>query len=148
MHEFYRDIRDRIPEDPIWFDEHAVPRYAPFSPGLCADVYAKEAVLLRILCQSCGYPMDVAVTCGYKYAIKLGWWKREQELIEAAIKGTYLVKEIQENTIHYGDPPYHACPGGGETMNCVDVAVLQYWRNTALEWQRFPEYEVLLEARW
>jgi hypothetical protein len=58
----YRDIRERIPEPPTWFDECAVPRYCDFTPHYAANIYAREAVLFLIECQACGHQFRVCLT--------------------------------------------------------------------------------------
>lgn len=60
MHHCYDDILSRIPEEPIWFDEHAVPRYCEFDPKRVANAYADEVALVEVTCQSCGRLFHVA----------------------------------------------------------------------------------------
>jgi hypothetical protein len=52
VNHLYRDILERIPTQPLWWDEHAVPRYCEFSPEQIAYYYAREAVLLLITTQN------------------------------------------------------------------------------------------------
>ena len=40
MNTSYYDITSKIDEHPQWWDEHAVPRYCKFGPGLAADIYS------------------------------------------------------------------------------------------------------------
>ncbi len=122
MHEGYDDIRSRIAEHPLWHDANGVPRYDPFHPHLCPSIYSNEVVLLRIQCQACHEPFDVEMHAGFFHS--LGNPKK----------------------LHYGDPPRHACPGAGETMNCEDLAVLQVWTRAGVEnFQRRPEFEGLID---
>jgi hypothetical protein len=53
MHNYYKDIISKIPEEPQWFDEEAVPRYCPFTPDKLANIYADECALVLIQCQGC-----------------------------------------------------------------------------------------------
>ena len=58
MYPIYRDLRDKLGE-PIWHDEHGVPRYAEFHPSLLG-IYDDWAVLFVVRCQSCGMCFDCA----------------------------------------------------------------------------------------
>ena len=119
----YKDIRDRIPEEPKWFDEHGVPRYCDFSPREISNVYAREAALYRIACQACGHFFDVADSSG----------------------GEKLAEAIRAKTLHYGDPPNIGCCAAGATMNSEPQRVLEYWRrnkSTDFDWVRDPSFEV------
>jgi hypothetical protein len=123
----YRDIRERIPEPPKWFDECAVPRYCVFTPRQAANIYAREAVLFLIECQACGHQFRVCLT---------------------SRSGT-VAEEIRQGTLHYGDPPNIECCPWGPSMNCIDLRVLEYWRrNERLDWERDPSLEIELPRRW
>lgn len=65
-----------------------------------------------------------------------------------------LADAIRAGTIHYGDPPRHDDTTGpechaGDTMNCYDLRVLEYWTNDPVEpdvvatseWRRIAELE-------
>lgn len=118
----YEDITSRIPEQPTWYDMNGVPRYGPFQPKACPNIYSHQIALMRIACQYCHRPFDVEIhDDGFFH--QLG----------------------QPKKLHYGDPPIHDCVG--DTMNCEDLAVLEVWsRDTAdrLEWVRLPELEGLI----
>jgi len=43
MHTEYADITSRLGE-PLWWDDVCAPRYEPFQPYLCNDIYADEAM--------------------------------------------------------------------------------------------------------
>lgn len=133
----YDDIRSRIPEEPKWFDSNGVPRYDAFSPEAVPDIYANEAVLYRIQCQACGLAFDVA-----------------DELSSTDIilkRGTPLHEQITTGSLHYGDPPRHGVNGdtghlcAGDTMNCEDIRVLEYWRRESLDWERDQRLEISLD---
>lgn len=130
MNHHYRDIRSRIAEPPVWFDECAVPRWCPFHPREAADIYAREVALLAIECQSCGYPFVAAVS-------------HSDDGLRAIPP---LSERIADRTIHYGDPPNVECCPAGPTMNCIDRRVLEYWRLEKHEWVRDYEYEVEIES--
>lgn len=110
----YKDIRDRIPEEPQWWDEFGVPRYVEFHPSHVADIYARQACLLLIHCQNCSHPFKVAIS-----------WKLNP-LIDMDVSHD-LASWIKSGAIHYGDPPNAGCCAAGPTMNCIDVAVIEYW---------------------
>lgn len=138
MHHHYNDIRSRIPEEPTWFDEHAVPRYCPFSPNETADIYADECALLEVHCQSCERPFMVAVTCKsfdrYDFATKT--------------RGLSLADRVVARKLSYGDPPNVDCCPAGPTMNGVEVRVVEFWRKERLKWSRAPDLEVDVTPDW
>lgn len=136
MHVSYEDIRKRIAEEPLWFDENGTPRYDPFKPGMASDIYAQAAALVEIACQSCGQRFMVAFSVGSW----VGW--RDGEMKPGTVS---MRKAITEQLLHYGDPPRHDCTGGGDTMNCEDLRVLEYWEREDMEWKRVPEFERSLE---
>lgn len=129
MNRHYADILSRIPDAPLWFDENAVPRYEPFSPQL-VNIYAREAVLMRIECQSCERSFDVAMS------------RRYMDI------GHNLASDIKTHSIHYGDPPNVECCCAGPTMNSVPRKVLQYWRHIDGVWIRMPELERDIKPEW
>lgn len=117
MHAHYEDITSRIAQEPLWYDQHGVPRYAPFAPLFCPNIYARHVVLLRIACQACQRQFDV-------------------EMHSDIFRDFPHPKKL-----HYGDSPNHGCIG--DTMNCNDLAVLEVWTKleTLGEWKRHPELE-------
>ena len=118
MHTDYNDIKSRISEEPAWYDSNGVPRYGEFSVKACPSIYANQVVLLRIACQVCKKEFDVEMH---------GDWCNPIE---------YPQK------LHYGDPPAHNCTG--DSMNCVDLEVLQVWvcdRGKSRKWERYVQYE-------
>ena len=87
MRSYYKDILDRIDEEPSWFDDFGVPRYCSFSPQELSNIYATEAALAEISCQSCGHSFKVALTGAFaNSAFSLG-------------------DEIRLHRVSYGDPP-------------------------------------------
>lgn len=113
MHESYSDITDRIAEPPRWYDEHAVPRYCDFEPGRVANIYATEAALIEVACQSCRRVFRVAVSS------RETRHRRPDLTISAA---------IESRTLAYGDPPNVGCCVAGPTMNSIPLRCLGYWR--------------------
>lgn len=126
MHNDYSDIRKRIPEPPKWFDSNGVPRYDEFRPEDVPSIYAGEACLMEIACQACGERIMVGM---------------ERHRYDG---GKTLAEAITENFIHYGDPPIHGDGCSGNTMNCEDLRVVQYWRRKDFDWERDPTLEVEL----
>lgn len=135
MNNDYSDIRSRIPEPPVWWDETGVPRYCAFSPNETADIYARECVLMEIRCQNCERAFQVAMS-----------HSRSSELLHGA---TSLARLIETNEIHYGDPPNIDCCPSGPTMNSVPVRVLEYWALDAQHsWVRDPAFERAIHCDW
>jgi hypothetical protein len=151
MHARYDDILSRIPEEPQWWDEHAVPRFCLFEPRLCADIHCSEAVLAEIACQNCGKL--------YRVALSRGEWVAEQ-------KGRRLCDDIVSSTLHYGDPPQGCC-NTGASENSIPRRVVEYWRRhhpenldasanprrvidskAYHEWRRDPSFEIEIAPDW
>lgn len=126
----FKDIRDRIAEEPTWFDAIGTPRYGPFDPELCPDIYANEVLLVEIGCQACKKQFMVEMHTDR--------WLHSSP----ALSG--MIKEGNLGYIHYGDPPYHNCVG--DTMNCLDIKVIEFWSKdtSTLDWIRVPELEINL----
>lgn len=126
----YDGIRKRIPEEPKWHDCHGVPYYDEFRPDDVPDIYADRAVLYLISCQACGKEFQVVAQeySGNQFAPT-----RRCQRLETADDLLML---------HFGDPPRHDCPGAGNSMNCWDLRVLQYWRRENFKWIRVPEMEI------
>ena len=131
MNAFYEDILALSKQPPLWFDEHAVPRFCKFKPDEVADIYADEVALSLIRCQSCHAEFKVAFSLNsmnyYLQANRRRLWE-----------------EITGQSLHYGDPPNVRCCAAGPTMNSEMVKVLEYWQRSEdfFEWERKPELEV------
>ena len=109
MNHDYQDIRSRIAEPPAWFDSNGTPRYGEFKPEACPCIYADEVALVEIACQLCGEVFHVEM---------------HHSLTE---RGPKLADHVRGAGIHYGDPPAHGCTG--DTMNCLDLRVVQFWHH-------------------
>jgi hypothetical protein len=48
----YHDIRSRIADPILWWDENGVPRYREFKPQECG-VYDVVVALVEVACQAC-----------------------------------------------------------------------------------------------
>jgi hypothetical protein len=131
MHHHYKDIRERIAGEPLWFDENGVPRYCEFTPRDAANIYANQIALVLIRCQQCQREFKVAFS-----------WSMNDYICGRPS----LVDEITSGSIHYGDPPNIECCPAGPTMNCDDLRVLEFWRNDerGLEKVRDPSLEIVL----
>jgi peptidoglycan/xylan/chitin deacetylase (PgdA/CDA1 family) len=127
----YADILDRIPEEPQWFDEHAVPRFCAFAPDRIADIYAEETALVEIACQSCDHRFPVAFSLG-----------RMEKLLH---KARPLEERVRERSIGFGDPPNIECCPAGPTMTADAVRVIEFWSKKSFDWKRRPELEISLE---
>lgn len=133
MHHHYEDIRNRIKEAPVWFDEHGVPRYDPFLPTGAADIYADEVALVEIACQNCGTRFMVVFS--------------ENAFDRFTEKTVALADAVRSRWLHYGDPPNTGCCAVGPTMNCEDLRVVEYWRRSkgVFNFERVPELEIRLD---
>lgn len=124
----YADIIERIPEPPLWWDEFGVPRYCAFDPDKVGNVYAREAVLFEIACQSCG---------------------RRFHVVRSSGKAPAIADAIASHELHYGDPPNVGCCAAGHTMNSVPLQVMEYWRRdqtTGFAWERDRALEVAINV--
>lgn len=141
MHIHYKDILERIQEEPTWWDNNGCPRYGEFNPMLAPNVYAIEVLLLLISCQN----------CRKRFKVEMHFDMLDQfNLIKDPIVKVPTLKDCIEakERIHYGDPPFHNCVG--DSMNCYDLKVLEFWRSgdmkTEPRFVRVPELEVELEG--
>lgn len=116
----YADIRERIGEEPLWYDRHGVPRYCEFTPERCSDVYAKEVLLMEVGCQECEQRFAVEFTWD-------GWHSRPS-----------LSARLAMQTLpHYGDPPRHDFDGNctaGDTMNVIEPRIVGLWVRDGFDW--------------
>lgn len=143
MNHHYNDIRVHIATPPDWFDENAVPRWGAFSPQNTANIYADEAVLLKIRCQNCGRPFLVCMSSSESQRLMASVRALESGLAPS------LADEVRAKSIEYGDPPNIECCPSGPTMNSEPDRVVEFWRRNAQhDWERVPELEVDVEAEW
>jgi hypothetical protein len=63
MKPHYDDIVKAAKTPPLWWDENGTPRFAEFEPTMCANVYAKQAMLMQVVCPRCRATCDVVVSC-------------------------------------------------------------------------------------
>lgn len=133
MHTEYADITSRLGE-PLWWDDVCAPRYEPFQPYLCNDIYADEAMLIEIRCQHCGKAFLVADT-----------WNPFD-----GISGHLRLSEFAEhNRAEWGDPPAHGCVG--DTMTSESVRIAEFWKRSPVPfsgWERKTEYEKPMPPWW
>lgn len=130
MLQSYNDIKNKIDEEPKWFDEVGVPRYCEFDPNKVNDIYAKEVILLLIACQKCGKMFKVAISQDKMNIHKFNSFKNQYH-----------------KCIHYGDPPRHS-DNIGETMNCIDLEILEYWEQGDTGWERKEDHEGKITKDW
>lgn len=112
----YKDIVSRIPDEPLWYDVHGVPRYEPFHRQMLG-VYDHYSLYVLIACQA----------CGQRFSVGVGWTRENWEAVVAGDEDNFFNDlEWLSKHFHYGDPPRH---GGcsGETMNCEDIYILEAW---------------------
>ena len=146
MNHYYGDILDRVGDKPLWFDEHAVPRFCKFSPRVLANIYASECVLFLITCQGCNTPFKVAMSSS-KAGRVMTAARTGRKVEEVAT----LAQLIERGDLDYGDPPNMRCCASGPTMNSVPRRVLEYWRDDALaagKWTRDEKLERAIHVDW
>ena len=124
----YDDLVKKLGK-PLWWDEVGCPRYEPFTPDLCNNIYATEAALLEIACQSCDERFHVAVSLD-----PMGAYERKRKLAQS----------IDEGYLYYGDPPQHEGCAAGYTMSSITIRVVEFWQmqRPSLEWERDKTHEI------
>jgi hypothetical protein len=137
MRAVYRDILEAAGKPPLWWDRNGTPRFAPFRPELCPNIYAKEVALLLIECGGCQKRFHVEVH-SHQYT---------ERLLSTAMAEMAAPNQTLEPP-DYGDPPRHECQSAGETMHADTIQVLEFWEQsrTTGNWQRRPDLEIAL--RW
>lgn len=134
MYPSYEDITSRIPEAPGWWQEGGVPRYGVFTPRETASIYANEAALVEIACQSCDARFHVSF-----HADKMD-----------AYEGRSVADLIRSDSLHYGDPPNTGCCAAGATMSSINVRVVEYWskdhaqfvkKGVITDYERYSEWK-------
>jgi hypothetical protein len=124
----YADIRTAIDREPDWFTIDGVPRYRAFHPDMLG-VYDRMAVLVAVECASCSHRMLVGDgSPEFAFNIKTGQMD------------TYAVEDFAAG-LAMSDPPRHSCPGGGETMGCDEMSVVEAWDQADHEWRRRSDLE-------
>lgn len=127
----YSDILERVPDEPVWWTQHGVPRFCRFEPNRGSDVYATWAVLLRIECQYCSKEFDV----------ELVWGSFTPSRPEVSIRSWRENPRYKWFPFRYGDPPSHNCTG--DTMSSVPLRVLAcYHHNKDGSWERIEGFEI------
>lgn len=129
MYHCYRDILERVPEPPTWFDDHGVPRFCEFAPDQLGNIHAREAALAEVSCQFCGRLFRVTLS-------------------DAFARAPYsLGDDIRLARVRYGDPPNVGCCDVGASMGSIMHEVLEYWSRDieiSHEWRRDPMLEGLV----
>lgn len=135
----YEDIREKIKEEPLWYDQGGTPRYSKFHPNLSPDIYADEVILLEIACQDCGRRFFVEMD----YSVHVKIFDRHMESFSNRLRK--WLKEGRTNwcPVHYGDPPIHDCVG--DTENCWNIRIIEFWKRGEFDWKRDKEFEIELE---
>jgi hypothetical protein len=136
----YYDILDITDKEPLWYDENGCPRFMPFSPELCPNIYADECILLLIRCQDCH--KDFKAQMSY-YGLRGG--QSFQERVWRFMKDGH---KPMFSPLHYGDPPIHGCVG--DTENCEDIKILEFWirnrNNGPFRWERAERFEIGIDT--
>lgn len=153
MHHYFEDIISRIKESPLWWDSNGTPRYGEFKPEACPNIYAKEIVLLLIRCQNCKKEFKVEMHMDMLHQVNAyNIRKLEEEVMtkeeaKEFVENHTLAVWIKAGVIHYGDPPRHdhdtSCQAG-QSMNCEDIKVLEYWKRESFKYVRDPALEIMV----
>jgi len=132
----YSDIRALTERKPDWYDARGVPRYARFHPSLLG-VYDRMAVLVEIECAS--------ESCGKRLLVGDGL-PQHNFVLHRPGDVEFIENKIERfvEGWSFGDPPRHDCPGGGETMVCNEVRIVEVWEQLDFEWRRRSDLEVAL----
>ena len=163
MNQYFDDIIDKLGQ-PTWYDKCGYPRYCAFEPQRVASIYASIVFLVRIQCQECRQPFDVAIYfqdwdlfAGGEDSFTMKKLRMIAE--DAKIPAGKLVfsehyvdllrsmtKPELENFVHYGDPPNHTeeC-AAGSTMNCEEIRIAECWVRKKMPhfgWERLAEFEI------
>jgi len=136
----YKDIRSKISEEPLWYDENGVPRYEQFTPRLSPDIYADEVILLEIACQSCRTRFFVEMSWCFLVAVIR---TNKGNSFSSCLDAWLLDRANTFCPLHYGDPPRHDCVG--DTMNCDDLQIVEFHKKVNFEFERIKKYEISLE---
>lgn len=129
---------------PQWWDGNGVPRFAEFTPDMLG-VYDELALLVEIRCQAC--PSTFLVGEGWS-----SWsWVQRLSLMSEEERETWRKPTLADvaDGYHYGDPPRHGTCAAGDTMNCIDLRIVQAWDRQAwvkgkgYEWVRNPDVEAI-----
>lgn len=136
----YFDIREKLGE-PLWHDEHGVPRYVPFHPEH-VGIYYRWIALLEIRCQACDAPFLVACAFDQMQVFK----NAGHTVTDLADIDRALPSENDPGWFGYGDAPWHGdhqC--AGTTMTTSVYRIVEFWTHDGgphkLEWRRRPELE-------
>lgn len=138
MHHHYKDILEKIDEEPQWWDEEAVPRFCEFKPWESANIYADSVVLVLISCQNCDQEFKVCFSdtmmSAYHRWRTAKWYETPEKPVlewgeEAAAKYSLKGRLQEWGELHYGDPPNYCC-GVGATMNSIPHKVLEWWERS------------------
>lgn len=135
----YVDILDRA-GPPDWYDGHGCPRYGKFEPGMLS-VYARVSIFYEIECQA----------CRTKFRVAQSWGDTEMWGIMHPSGPFKKRRKPTAESLHYGDPPHHIMRDGrrcaGETMNCVDRRVIEWWEmGDSMNWRRQWKKQIELET--
>lgn len=124
MYPLYKDIRTKLGE-PVWIDQHGVPRYEPFHPELLG-IYDKWALEIEVKCQSC-HQLFLCAAGSDEY---------EFNPATKSMNHFKTVDDAINRLSGWGDAPWHTHKGdqdkfdgqcAGTTM-CSDSREIRLWR--------------------
>lgn len=134
----YHDIHEAIAEAGMlvkWYDENGCPRACDFHVNHLG-VYDEIALLVEIACQDCGQRFFVGEGwSSFQLYMREGDPNRDPDADPHGPAQSYKIEDIAEK-YHYGDPPIHGCIG--DTMNCVEVRIVEAWSKDGKETEKKP----------
>jgi len=146
----YRDLLELAKscgKEPLWWDDNGTPRFHEFHPYLIPCIYADEALLMIIECQSCGRKFPVS-----QYWDKGGFimqyirsGKDIEEIVQSIDESKLSYQITHDHIPYYGDAPWHTVDKkqcAGTTMTTETLLVKEFWIKEDFDWVRKPEYEI------
>lgn len=125
------EMAERKP--PLWFDEEGVPRWVPFHPDLMNNIYADEAILFELECQS----------CGRWYCVALSYYRLEHIYTGGPERPSFSEQLKDPEWLPYwGDAPcFQGCDGemvqcAGSTMTSETLRILEFWKHENGDWKK------------
>lgn len=123
MYQPYLDLREAMKEkgEPLWHDEAGVPRWIEWHPSHLHNIYADEAALLEVTCQSCGEKFRCADSKSFQYILRSG---------------------PEPWVPSWGDAPWHGEQQCAGTTMTTDWEVVERWKRERAGWVKQPGPEV------
>jgi hypothetical protein len=139
MYPLYLDLREKLGE-PLWHDQHGVPRYAPFEPDLLG-IYDRWACLFVVKCQACERAFDCAV--GWDFLSYAATSRATDDELQEMVNRQHDPHYVLPKFVSWGDAPWHDMDNqcAGTTMTTDIIRIKEVWHKVRTEsqlaeWQR------------